>query len=185
MGLKPPDNWKEPEPFNWDDFERGLKDYAKKVLALNRERTESIVSAVQLEESLEKVLIDFLVENSLSNRLVEDIVGNFGAKIKLAFCLGLISSDETNDLDIIRKIRNHFAHSKECSFNDQKIVDLCKNFKIPRQRPDLFDNYSALEAFESVSFVLIQNLMSRAWDGGKRKRTVPNEIDSRSWEGFW
>lgn len=185
MGLQPPDNWKEPEPFNWDNFESGLKDYAQKVLALNRERAESIVSAVRLEELLEDVLINFLVEDGLSKRLVEDIVGNFGAKIKLAFCLGLISSDETNDLDVIRKVRNHFAHSKECSFNDQKVIDLCKNFRIPKQRPDLFDNYSSLEAFESVSFVLIQNLVSRNWDGKKRKCTLPNEIDSRSWEGFW
>jgi hypothetical protein len=183
MGLKAPDNW-QPEPFDADAFEQGLKAYAEKLINQNRERAEAIVYAVQLEELLEDVLIDFFVEGKSSTQVLDDIIDTLGTKINLGYCLGLISSDEANDLNIIRKIRNHFAHSKDCSFGDQKIIDLCKNFRIPKQSPDFFANYTTLEIFQAVAFVLTENLVTRSWNAKKRKCVVPDEIDPKSWEDF-
>jgi hypothetical protein len=50
----------------------------------------------------------------------------FGVRIELAFLLGLISARERGMLNLIRKIRNSFAHlSKRVSFSHSCIKDRC------------------------------------------------------------
>lgn len=53
-------------------------------------------------------------------------LATFSARIKMAFYLGKISKIERRDLDILRKIRNSFAHSADdISFDDEKISNQC------------------------------------------------------------
>jgi mannitol operon repressor len=47
----------------------------------------------------------------------------------LAFALGVISEDEYSDLELLRKIRNDFAHSIEASFGDQSVTSRCQALK--------------------------------------------------------
>ena len=54
-------------------------------------------------------------------------VGTFSSRIKTAHCLGLISDDERDDCDTLRRVRNEFAHNHRTSFADGKLVDLCEN----------------------------------------------------------
>lgn len=58
-------------------------------------------------------------------------LGSFSAKIKLAYLMGLCSDEAYNDLEIMKEIRNRFAHRLDVKdFNSQRIADWCKNFKL-------------------------------------------------------
>jgi DNA-binding MltR family transcriptional regulator len=49
-------------------------------------------------------------------------LGSFAAKIRLAHLLGLISKDFYSDLEMMKEIRNRFAHDLSAvSFDQQSI----------------------------------------------------------------
>ena len=51
-------------------------------------------------------------------------LGTFSTKISIAFFIGLIPEDIYNDLNIIRKIRNEFAHNYDTlTFNLSPVKD--------------------------------------------------------------
>lgn len=57
-------------------------------------------------------------------------LGNFGAKIWMAYLLGYFTQDAHDDLLNFKYIRNLFAHySEHNSFHTQRIKDRCANFK--------------------------------------------------------
>jgi hypothetical protein len=55
-------------------------------------------------------------------------LGSFASRIKLAYLLGIITVSLYSDLEIMRKIRNSFAHGRQTvRFSDQSIRDRCKS----------------------------------------------------------
>lgn len=83
---------------------------------------------------LDKALSDLLYCALVSDKKVENDLfeGNaplasFSARIKMAFYLGKISKVERRDLDLLRKIRNEFAHNAdEIDFEVEKIKSQCR-----------------------------------------------------------
>ena len=66
--------------------------------------------------------LDFLLENFLHETVVEELpdsaftdangpLSSFSSKIAVAYAFGIISTDEYKELNLLRKIRNDFAHS--------------------------------------------------------------------------
>jgi DNA-binding MltR family transcriptional regulator len=113
--------------------------------------TENELSAIDEMESASDrtaaIVIASLVESRLTNTLqaglhhdeaiVERLfrpsgpLGSFSAKIDLACLMGAISNDAYRDLIILKNIRNIFAHQfKSASFGEQRIRDLCRNFRL-------------------------------------------------------
>lgn len=58
-------------------------------------------------------------------------LGTFSARIRLAHALAWISEDVKYDLNVIRSVRNEFAHNfdHELSFATQSIADKCRNLR--------------------------------------------------------
>lgn len=58
-------------------------------------------------------------------------LSTFSARIRLAHALAWISDDVQYDLNIIRSVRNDFAHNfdHELSFSTQSIADKCRNLR--------------------------------------------------------
>jgi hypothetical protein len=55
---------------------------------------------------------------------------SFSAKIKIAYALGILSSETRSQIERIRIVRNHFAHHKDKSSFDDDIVKVeCLKFK--------------------------------------------------------
>ena len=94
-------------------------------------RTEAIVGAEYVDELLEALLRAFFIDDDKSATDVFDNrgpIGTFGARIDLAFLLGLISENERRMLDFIRKIRNEFSHSsKYIDFETSQVKNWCLN----------------------------------------------------------
>jgi hypothetical protein len=58
-------------------------------------------------------------------------LGAFSTKIRLAYIMGMISSEFYKDLQIMREIRNRFAHNTEIgSFDVPEISSRCFNFSL-------------------------------------------------------
>ena len=69
-------------------------------------------------------------------------LGTFSARIRLARALAWISADVQYDLDMIRSIRNEFAHNfdHDLSFGDQSLANKCRTLKIAQVLIDANDH---------------------------------------------
>jgi hypothetical protein len=96
------------------------------------DRACAVLGAALLDarlESLYKRRLLCFQEELLSNN---GPLGTFSARIRVARALAWISPDVQSDLDVIRLIRNEFAHNfdHKLSFADQSVTDRCKNLKV-------------------------------------------------------
>src|SRR6185436_438885 len=86
-------------------------------------------TVAQLDDWLGQLLqLYFIDHQKACDALLDDPgpVSTFGARIQLAFALGLISDNESRMLNLIRKIRNEFGHSVETrSFHISPIKERC------------------------------------------------------------
>ena len=110
-----------------------LKEFFEFLPHLNEEseRGQALVSAAFIENFLERIIRAFLIEGKSTDRLFDGAnapLGTFSARISMTHALGLISDDERSDCDIVRSIRNDFAHNFKTTYEDQSIKDQCANF---------------------------------------------------------
>jgi DNA-binding MltR family transcriptional regulator len=97
-----------------------------------REETDracAILGAAMLDARLESLFRSRLIgqpDELLANGRP---LGSFSVKIRLSHSLGWISDDACKDLNIVREVRNRFAHSfdHDLTFDDQSIRDQCSN----------------------------------------------------------
>src|SRR5258708_23974756 len=78
-------------------------------------RSAAILLAAEVELYLELALLIRLPNNDPDTIKIlvgrDGPLGSFFAKIHLAFAMGLITTDQCHDLNIIRTVRNAFAHA--------------------------------------------------------------------------
>jgi hypothetical protein len=56
------------------------------------------------------------------------------AKIRIAYALGIVDENAKREMDLIRHIRNNFAHPREhTDFSTPEIVNACNNLYLPNQ----------------------------------------------------
>jgi len=98
-------------------------------------RGTAILSVAYLERELENLLKAFLVDDiALADELLSGFgpLATFNARIETGFAIGLISEQERRNLQLIRKIRNRFAHMPlEVSFETPEIRDRCMELQPP------------------------------------------------------
>jgi len=93
-------------------------------------RAVAIVGAAFLDTLLSEALTNFLVNDKkeVSKLLRPDgPLGTFGSRITACYCLGLIGDIVKNDLRLVGKIRNRFAHDIRADFADDQIKNWCKS----------------------------------------------------------
>jgi DNA-binding MltR family transcriptional regulator len=105
----------------------------------------AILSTSYLSEFLARLISKLLVKD---DNEIDEFLGipdgfnsplsSFSARIKASYCLGLITKEEKESLEIIRKIRNMIAHDLTNSdFNSFGVISLCILLK-PYSIIDLF-----------------------------------------------
>ena len=108
-------------------FSKFLKEFQAET-----DRGAALVGAALLDEQLLELLKSYFLKNKQSKELLEGgtaPLGTFSARIKACYCLGLITDLEHKELQLIRKVRNEFAHHVHgISFKDESIIALCNNF---------------------------------------------------------
>src|SRR5690606_9400320 len=95
------------------------------------DRGGALVGAALLDARLEHLLLAHLLPGKVGKELVSGRnapLGTFSVRIKMSYALGLITSTERHDLNLIREIRNEFAHAEHgITFENSRIVGLCSS----------------------------------------------------------
>jgi len=94
------------------------------------DRGSVLMAAAFIEDKLSCLLESYFIENEkVCKRLLKGngALATFSSKIDLTFLLGLIPKNIFDDLHILRKIRNDFAHTaSKISFETPSIKDRTK-----------------------------------------------------------
>jgi DNA-binding MltR family transcriptional regulator len=95
------------------------------------DRSIAIVGGAFLDTLLENILLEFFPEDKEVDELLgtSKVIGTFVSRIRLVYCLGLIEKSIKEDLKLIGKIRNKFAHQLSASFEDPEIEKWVKLLK--------------------------------------------------------
>ena len=123
------------------------------------DRGATILTAVWLEELLERKLKKCFSEgNSDARRRLYDLNGtfsSFSSKIYAAYCLGWIDSTLFHDIDLVRRIRNEFAHELHgITLESPKIRQLIEKLQTPRCHYSDWDELRAAANLDETGFIL-------------------------------
>ena len=132
-------------------------------------RAAVIVSAALLDTLLRDLIAAFMIDES---KAVDDLLGTdnnsdaplsaFGARIRTAYCLGLISKSQYQDLLLIKKIRNKFAHRLQgYSFEKAEVVGWCNLFQIPKRHEKILSCKSCRDKYTLTVSMLVSDLSLR------------------------
>ena len=157
-----------------------LMPFAEFLEEFNKEtaRGAALAAAAFLDDLLEQVLTAFLIANDSRKSLTNGFnapLGTFSARIAACHAMGLISDHEAAECDLIRKVRNEFAHKVKMSFNDDRVRSLCSSLVLSAK------SYPGVDVgprgqFTSAAVALILNLTNRPHYVGQQALTC------RSWK---
>jgi DNA-binding MltR family transcriptional regulator len=139
---------------------------AASVFVNESDRGVALIATAWLDDVLEKLIrTGFRSEDKIADSVLKDTGGlsTFSARIKVAYLMGLLEKSAYLDLNIIRKIRNDFAHfRKPITFEDENISDRCTNLRTIIEFNKLASEpaRSTRQEFLVASFVLIRYLLS-------------------------
>ena len=121
-----------------DDVEAAydeVYDYYKQ-FAEESDRGAAVLAAALFEHRLQGLISRRFVN---CDEEVRRLFFSFKAKIDLAYALGLYDRKTRNDLYVVKKIRDKFAHSHEpMGFDHQEIAAECRKLDADVQDPDNF-----------------------------------------------
>jgi mannitol operon repressor len=113
-----------------------LRDFVAFVTEFNKEtdRGAALVGAALVDSRLESLLRGHLLNEDIAEKLLSNSAGSplggFSARIKMCYALGLITEVEFKECEVIRRVRNQFAHQLHgLTYDDQQIADWCDNLK--------------------------------------------------------
>ena len=104
------------------------------------DRAVAILATSYLEVLLEKLLRTKLIQNPVVNRLFtgNGPLASLSARIDICYALGLMPDYVLQDLTLIRRIRNHFAHHlNEASFQDEAVINRCSELSLHKLFPKM------------------------------------------------
>ena len=112
-----------------------VHDLSSFVRELQREtdRGLPLVGAALIDDRLTETLRSFFCEGCVSDKLLDEAnspLSTFSARVQACYALGLIDDFEYAEIELIRKVRNEFAHSKHgTSFQSDKMKGLCSTLR--------------------------------------------------------
>ena len=116
-----------------------ILDFFKEVGAIDNHRGAAILLGTHLEGVLQFALINRL---KISPKRSKDVfgydapMGTFDRKVRVAHAIGMITDETRLTLDVIRSVRNAFAHSLiPISFNTPQVADACSLLNVPASLP--------------------------------------------------
>lgn len=139
------------------------------------------------EEALGHLLQTYLLKNASAEKLLDSFNAPFGAfstRIKGCHALGLIEDTQANDLELLRKIRNEFAHSwSPVQLDDQRNRSFISDLTFPATKHS-FPETAREKLVLSISFLLteLRSTDSRIKEAGLVARLFGGRLISGSIE---
>jgi hypothetical protein len=139
------------------------------------DRVAAIMGSALVEDSLISAIGSVLHDDSNKAALFYDQgapFGTFKARIIAAHALGLFDSDMARDLDIIRDIRNQFAHALlSLSFENEDIAAACDRITYyePADATDNREISAQRLRFETACWTFSMHLLRRSNDNLQKR----------------
>jgi mannitol operon repressor len=148
---------------------------------LNKEtdRGVALVTTSFLDRLLGDSLAAFMLENDGARAMLSGFnapLGTLNTKIAACHALGLITDDEVRQCNIIRKIRNEFAHEIQVTFASGRLKDLCDNLDIPKSDKDV----DARAKFAKASLLLLVALINRPHQVAEKRLQCGDWVTAKS-----
>ena len=165
-------------------FLRDAEYLASFVSELQREsdRGLPLVGAALIDELLQETLRSFFIEGKTSDKLLDEATGplsTYSSRSKTCYALGLINDYEHSEIEMIRRIRDEFAHAKHGkSFSDDRIRSFCSNLKsnLPEGYPTEDPRFRFLSAVVAVVLRLYYRPKWVAQERRQPKDWAPNDL---------
>jgi len=148
------------------------------------DRAAAILASSFVDNTLRKLLLAHMVDHPKVNDLFEGDrpLATFSSRITVAFGLGLLPPDRYADLDLVRKIRNHFAHSEEAaSFSSPPVRDWCTDLRILGKQAEAelvargteWDNRDRFLLAVGITMLFLDHLLVGFRSGTLKRCAVP------------
>jgi hypothetical protein len=114
------------------ELQGALVEFSRLFNGEKNERAAAILGATYLATQLEHLLWNYLADDEKEVRRLlayDQPLGSFGGKITMVYCLGLIGKMIRDDLRLVQKIRNRFAHDLRASFSEEPLRSWCLSLK--------------------------------------------------------
>jgi hypothetical protein len=164
-----------------------LKRMYREMFRTRNDRGSAILLGTYVEEALQRALELVLHVRSKQRGALFGInapLGTFANKIRIAFALDVIGSETFGNLNLIREIRNAFAHAKiHISFKNKQVRDVCALLVMPKDLtpfPFSVTQDTPRKLFESVCYITGKSLTMRG--GALSIREAP--LDPSQWSLF-
>lgn len=145
-------------------------------LNLETDRGCALMASAYLEDRLEFLIKSFLVEEA-SNSLFEfnGPFGTFSSKITTAYALGLVPKNLNTDLNILRKVRNEFAHRADLTdFESSGIKERVSSFSFV----DVKDLTRSRSKFTRTVMAMLAIIETTSFKMERRQQ--PDNVDTSS-----
>ncbi|MBR1204478.1 MULTISPECIES: transcriptional regulator [unclassified Bradyrhizobium] len=142
-----------------------LEDFNKET-----ERGTALAATAFIDDLLERTLVAFLIPNDSGQALTSGFnapLGTFAARIAACHAMGLISESEFKECQILRKVRNEFAHRVRMSFDDPKVKGLCSGLTLFGEWEDGQPLLPRVK-FSMSAIAIIMNLTNRPYHVGQQ-----------------
>lgn len=168
------------------------EDMAAFVKELQREsdRGLPLVATSLLDELLRETLRALFCDNPSATKALDGFnapIGTFSSRVETCHALGLIDQFEYAEVNLLRKVRNEFAHSRHGkSFGDEKIISICASLKSDLPGGSGYQTEDAKFRFINSTVVLVLRLYHRP-DWVKLERREPREWvsnDQTTWRSI-
>lgn len=125
------------------------------------ERNAVLIAGAAFDVLLERILQKYLRSDSTkSKQLINGSLGRFSTRINACFCLGLISEDELHDLNVVKEVRNSFAHNIfDCDFSNPDVSKIISSMVLGRKanaKPDI----AGTRVYFNICVLTLENLLN-------------------------
>jgi|GEM_PF-5250245 len=117
------------------DGELNVHAYNDLVGRFNEEtdRAAGVLACAYLDAYLEDLLREMWTKGKRTEELFQGqgALGSLSSKIGIVYALGIVDDHAARDLDLIRKVRNHFAHDiRNATFDTSPVADWCSEIRV-------------------------------------------------------
>jgi mannitol operon repressor len=169
-----------------NDLSRFLRE-----LQTESDRGLALVGASVVDDKLGSTLRSFFVDCKAVPKLVDAAsapLGTFSSRVDVCLALGLIDQFEYDEITLIRKVRNEFAHGLHgTTFRTEPIAGLCSGLKSPLPEGAGYPTADPRFRFTNAVTSLVTRLYYRPDWVAKERRTIrewvtPDQVGWRSVE---
>jgi DNA-binding MltR family transcriptional regulator len=161
-----------------NDLQAGWQHVAKE-FNQKSDRAAAILGAAFLEAHLGQLIASFFIEECDETEALltaERPLGTFSARVHAAYCMGLISTNEYHDLDLIMQIQHMFANRiGEVAFTNDGIREKCFMLRIPRDVLSPGVTRTPRQLYLFASAILTQHLVCRVDAAAQKRCQIPDE----------